>query len=408
MKILIVDNEPRRYKRLKEEILSIDGIVDTDLIIVSNVEQAMAFTNDVEFDLILLDILIPYSIVDEDDKQNCIDFLEFLHNICTNKPKRIIGITSDSDLIEEMKDIFSKNAWIVLSYSDSNDEWLEKILACVKYTLKTSPLGESANELVDILIICALQKIELSEILALPWNWEQNTTLIDENLFIYYGSIELSGKIYKVAATHALRMGMVATSILCSRLIPLLRPKVVAMTGICGGNKGEVDLGDVIVAEASWNYQSGKLQKNKDTGEIKFKISPHHLNIVNTINSFFVNLSRKTDLLNKLKYSNLNQQEVTPQIKIGSIVSGASVIADDETILAIQDKQDRKVCGIDMEIYGFYEACTSAYFVPTYFALKGVSDFADSEKGENLQQLASKNSAIVLDGFIREYIHKII
>ncbi|MEK5763113.1 hypothetical protein [Acinetobacter junii] len=408
MKMLIVDNEPRRYRRLREELISIDGIVSSDLVIVSNIEEAIENANQIEFDLILLDILIPYSIVDEDDKQNCIDFLEFLHNTCSNKPKRIIGITSDSTLIDEMKDIFSKNAWIVLSYSDSNDEWLEKILACVKYTLKISPRIENTNESVDILIICALQAEELSEILALPWNWEKNTTLIDENIFISYGSIELDGKIYKVAATHALRMGMVATSILCSRLIPLLCPKVVAMTGICGGNKEEVDLGDVIVAEASWNYQSGKVQKNKDTGEIKFKISPHHLNITNTINSFFVNISRKSDLLNKLKYKNSNQEEVTPQIKIGSIVSGASVIADDETILAIQDKQDRKVCGIEMEIYGFYEACTSAYYVPAYFALKGVSDFADSEKNENLQKIASRNSAVVLDGFLKEYIYRII
>ena len=112
MKILIVDNEPRRYRKLKTELLKINTISENDIVIVSNILDATDNVDKLIFDIVLLDILIPYSNVDDDDKQNCIDFLEYLHDECGNKPKRIIGITSDCDLITELRDIFSNKSSI--------------------------------------------------------------------------------------------------------------------------------------------------------------------------------------------------------------------------------------------------------------------------------------------------------
>ena len=128
MKILIVDNEPRRYRKLKTELLKINTISENDIVIVSNILDATDNVDKLIFDIVLLDILIPYSNVDDDDKQNCIDFLEYLHDECGNKPKRIIGITSDCDLITELRDIFSNKSWVVLEYSDTDDKWLHNIL----------------------------------------------------------------------------------------------------------------------------------------------------------------------------------------------------------------------------------------------------------------------------------------
>lgn len=408
MKMLIVDNEPRRYRRLKEEILKINSINEEDISIVSNIVHAMDEVDEVLFDIVLLDILIPYTNVDEDDKQNCIDFLEFLHTHSSNRPRRIIGITSDSTLIKEMENIFSHRAWVVFEYSDSNDEWLKKTLACVKYASDGKSSKPQVDQPVDILIICALLNVELNEILALPFNWEKNPVLTDDNVFIYYGSLEVNRKNYRIAATYALRMGMVATAILCSRLLPLLQPSLVAMTGICAGNKDEVKLGDVIVADSSWNYQSGKLHKDKLSGEIKLKIKPHHLTITDKIKNFFIQLSRNQELLSNLTYQDSRGEIVPTQIKVGSLVSGASVIADDITIASIKEQQDKNIFGIEMEIYGLYDACASSSYTPLFFALKGVCDYADSEKNDDMQSIAARNSALVLKHFIEDYIHQVI
>ncbi|WP_336026039.1 hypothetical protein [Acinetobacter pittii] len=406
MKILIVDNEPRRYRRLKGELLQLEPLIESDIIIVSNILDATEKVDEYTFDIVLLDILIPYSNVDDDDKQNCVNFLEYLHEECLNKPKRIIGITSDSDLIEELNDVFSNKAWVIFKYSDTDDKWLHNILACVNYALGNNNIIKDDKTTFDILIICALLTPELEEILALEWNWG-NPILLDNNIFVYPGIVVVNDIEYKIAATYALRIGMVATSILCSRLLPLLQPKIVIMTGICAGNKEEVSLGDVVIAESCWNYQSGKLVKNKKTGEVDFKVKPHHLNVKNKIKNFFIQLSRDMVVLSELK-ANSPKPNISPKIKVGSLVSGASVIADDITINKIQDQQDKNICGVEMEIYGLYDACVSAYYEPIYFALKGVSDYADSEKNNDFQTYAAKNSAVVLHNFFKKYLSQIL
>ncbi len=113
------------------------------------------------------------------------------------------------------------------------------------------------------------------------------------------------------------------------------------------------------------------------------------------------------NVLEELKI-NCQKFNISPAIKIGSLVSGASVIADDITIDKIQDQQDKNIYGVEMEIYGLYDACTSAYYEPIYFALKGVSDYADSEKNDDLQDYAANNSAIILDKFFEKFLSQIL
>lgn len=403
MKVLIIDDSPRRYSKLVAESKKIEGISVKDIEVVSSIEDAEEKVDAYLYDLVVLDILIPYSCIDEGDKQNSIEFLEYLHSGCANKPKRIIGISSDIQLLEEVSDIFSSKSWTVIEYSDTNDGWIQKILACIKYALGNINLQDSINN-VDLLIICALLSPELNAVLELPWNWSE-AVLLDENIFLYFGSVEIGSKKIRVAATYPIRPGMVATAIISTRLIKLLAPKIVAMTGICAGNKEEVALGDVIVAESTWDYQSGKLIKEGD--EIKFKVSPHHLSVKDQIKNFFIQLSRDNQFINSIKHE-VDGKVIDPSLKIGSLVSGASVIADDSTIFKIKDQQDRKILGIEMEIYALYAACFSSALEPTYFALKGVCDYGDTEKNDAYQSLAANNSAQALRSFVEKFIDKLI
>lgn len=403
MKVLIIDDSPRRYSKLVGEVKQIDGLSVKDIEVVSSIEDAEEKVDSLLYDLVVLDILIPYSNVDEEDKQNSIEFLEYLHSGCRNKPKRIIGISSDKQLLDEVSHIFSSKSWTVIEYSDVSDEWLHKILACINYALGNNDL-ENSNKNIDLLVVCALLSPELNAVLNLPWNWSE-AILIDENIFIYFGSFEVQNKTINVAAAYTLRPGMVATAILCTRLLKILTPKIVTMTGICAGNKDEVTLGDVILAECTWDYQSGKLVK--ENKEIRFKISPHHLMIKDNVKNFFIQLSRDNDLFESLQ-SNIEGTIIVPSLKIGSLVSGASVIADDSTLFKIKDQQDRKVLGIEMEIYALYAACFSSAVEPLYFALKGVCDYGDSEKNDLYQKLAAKNSAQILQCFAEKYINVLL
>lgn len=58
----------------------------------------------------------------------------------------------------------------------------------------------------------------------------------------------------KVIAASIDKMGMVATGIFATQMIELFRPKYLTMTGIAAGIEGEVELGDLLVFEYSWDY----------------------------------------------------------------------------------------------------------------------------------------------------------
>src|SRR5689334_17871820 len=52
-----------------------------------------------------------------------------------------------------------------------------------------------------------------------------------------------------VAVARATRMGSLATAPIAASLVERLRPRCLAMCGICAGNPADVGLGDVIIAD---------------------------------------------------------------------------------------------------------------------------------------------------------------
>lgn len=69
------------------------------------------------------------------------------------------------------------------------------------------------------------------------------------------------GKPFTIAAAPTLSgMGERATTGVAYRLAMQLKPRCLAMVGICAGRRGEVDLGDVIVADRVFNFQYGKIK----------------------------------------------------------------------------------------------------------------------------------------------------
>ena len=62
-----------------------------------------------------------------------------------------------------------------------------------------------------------------------------------------------------IAAAWLGRMGEVGVVVRGSDLLREVRPACVAMCGICAGKRGDVALGDVIVADRLYSYDHGKL-----------------------------------------------------------------------------------------------------------------------------------------------------
>ena len=209
----------------------------------------------------------------------------------------------------------------------------------------------------------------------------------------------------RVVISYANQMGMVAATSLTTKIINNFTPKYMVMTGITGGTKPDkMNFGDVIVALSSWDYRAGKDIRKEDQAK--------HLNTINTIDidtnmiSYCRHLAEDTNTLNAIKesFTEGDKPEEDLQLLLGPVVSGASVVTDPQIVQDVLNNQHREVLGIEMEIYGMYYASSWALKPhPKIIAVKGVSDFADSDKGDKYHAYASYTSAKVFEVLAKNY-----
>jgi len=122
--------------------------------------------------------------------------------------------------------------------------------------------SETPHDL-DVVLITAL-KDELDAVRAVDDGavddvWDERR---DSSGFRYYvrdyAASSAGGRI-RIALAQAVEMGGLAAAQVAARLVNELRPRCLAMCGICAGRRGKVALGDVIVADRVYKYDDGKM-----------------------------------------------------------------------------------------------------------------------------------------------------
>src|SRR5262245_58491285 len=122
--------------------------------------------------------------------------------------------------------------------------------------------GAAANAArVDVLVVTALQD-ELDAVLELhapeESQWQEARDL--HGFRYHYREIANErGVPFRIAAAWAGEMGESAAAARAQQLIDDLDPTCLAMCGICAGKRGDVFLGDVIVADRVYSYDHGEL-----------------------------------------------------------------------------------------------------------------------------------------------------
>lgn len=403
MRILIVDDQPKRYDRFIQELKDIDIARDCIDIVTSCFDARERFAR-TEYDLLILDILVPLNPEDDEKAQNAIDLLfEIREGELTHRIPHVLGVTADRNAAGAALEQFEDWCWTVLDYSHSTDEWWRRAINCVLFIKSKTGKQQDGSSSLDVAVVCALEVPELSEILKLPWNWKPPRPLND-TIFIHEGSFDVSGKIYNVGAICLPRMGMVATALAANTIIERTKPKLIAMTGICAGVRGKVNLGDVLFADPAWDFQSGKW--DGETG--RFLYRPHHIPAPTKIRSHIQQLRREKSALEAIWASFPGTKPAVSRILPGPLASGSAVLSDGVIINDVRT-QHQELIGIEMEIYGLYAAAYGAsHPQPMYLALKGVCDFADPDKADGYQEYAAYSSAQVLRLLLESYADRLV
>lgn len=390
MKILVVEDNYNKVKAIHEVFNGIDKpFIKSCLTSL----EAKSILSKEYYDVVVIDIQIPDIEGGDVSPTGGIDLLCYIEtSSIIKKPGYIFGLTGFRDNFIKVKKDFEVFGWPLFDVNSDYDSWSQILLR------KQAVLCESQHNIsADVAIMTALEHTELAAILAINDKWEKKRI---EGVTFYQTTLRTeTGKLINLVAAASERMGMAAASIQATKIGMLLNPKLMIMCGICAGVKGKVSLGDIVVADHSWDWGSGKIIE--EDGKEKFQPDPHQIPLArslrNIIKSYAVSYPHSEGIY--LNWTS-TRGDRRPDVYLAPMACGAQVIANSSIIDTILD-ENRKMIALEMESYGFLLACESLNIMA--LVAKSVCDFADRQKSDDVHDYAAYTSASFALKFVEEH-----
>lgn len=399
MKILLVDDEFEKSKDISAALSEL-GLPDTDMVHRSNAREAREVLRQHNFDLLLLDLNLPEMIGTPPKRDGGLALFDMLMlDTQINLPRAVIFITGKDDLYAESETEVANRGAQLCFYSAVDRRWRAALQAKLKY-LSVARKRSGSHIAVDIVITTAMRS-ELEAVLKLPYEW-RSVRYPGNSVGYNHGTVtRADGRSISVVAAAAFTKGMPSSAALAAQTCILFRPKYVVMLGICAGIKSKTSLGDVIVADPTWDWGSGKIAEGPE-GDRIFLSAPQQRRLNTEVSELCMDLSEDLKVIREIRSGWMGRlPEGEFKVRVGPMASGASVLANGETVNEITS-QNRDLIAIEMEAYAVMAAAEySISPKPISIAIKSVCDFADSKKGDNWQAYAAYTSAAFFDQLLR-------
>jgi nucleoside phosphorylase/CheY-like chemotaxis protein len=400
MKILIVEDDPEKLRLVIKAIAANGPLTDDQVVVAHDVRAAKLSLRNESFDLMILDLILPMTPAETPVLDGGLRLLrELQERDGYNVPREVIGLTAQNPIPEETAELFAEDVWAVIGYDLTSESWSDQITRKVKHILLAEKSSTPLAYKCLASIITAIP-LELEAVLRLPWSWREFQRANDVTLY-YEGTVQAKGKSCQVFAASASRMGMTASAILSTKMIEAFRPEYLIMTGIAAGIKSQCELGDIIVADPTWDWGNGKYSRSDTTST--FAAAPHQIPLHSSVRMKIERIQRHSEELDRVRREWPGDIPATAlRILVGPVASGSAVLAD-PTKLEVIERQHRKLLGIEMEAYGVYASAAEARVPqPQVLSLKSVCDFADEAKGDSLQRYAAYTSAQAMRLFMEQ------
>jgi nucleoside phosphorylase len=377
MKILLLEDEGEKRSKIKQALSEM--VSDLQLTEVDNWYDYSRKVDSLDFDLILLDLLVPRSARDPKVEDHCIQLIETTRgHLCRSFRTPAIVITQYLDKSEDFFRDLNKADINVISFDDSN-EW--------RASLEMKVLAARPKVKFDFIVLCALNK-----------EAEAYDGLADE----FHPLKTISGlscreiKIgdYRGAIVILPRMGLVTTGVISSLAIERFEPKLVCMSGICGGIPNGSKIYDILITEICHQHDVGKWTNEG------FKAEHYDIQINSAVRNKLEELRLNRSVLDYVKSGVTCQRSEFPddteafefELRLVATSSGSAVIAEEGKTASLNEDQ-RKLAGFDMEIYSVYEAARLSERNPKFFAVKSVVDDGGTNKGDRFHRIGCLLSA---------------
>ncbi len=231
------------------------------------------------------------------------------------------------------------------------------------------------KETYNYLVVAALQE-ELNEFYKLEKSFKKK---VEKDGGAFEIEMNCNGITIKILTYSPNNMGMPITATHLMDIVLKHNPIYTLMIGTCACLNNKHNLGDVLVPDRIFSYESGKYE-NGD-------FMPDYL-----AHSASGKLRKQAELLKSILGKKIKFNVTTDE----DFCSGAAVIDDKKIVSKILKNGSRKLSGLDMESYAV--ACMNTLFKgeKDLLVIKGISDFANKKSESEIRgnkDLAKKNSA---------------
>lgn len=379
MKILLIEDEDEKYQSIASVLAEVLAKTSHLIKRARSFNGAQIELSKLKFDLVIGDLIAPQRDSDSEPIDIGDQLLEVIEHDSGARFSRWIVLSRYENAAAGARSSFAKSGVSVISYDDEGS-W--------KRVLSERIRGISGACVYDFCVVCALSEERSG------FGFVENAVVGDR--FRARGldcqEVTIDGFVGLVVVPS--RMGLVEAAITSARVVDFFRPKVVAMSGICGGVSSNAGLGDVVLVSQAWNYQSGKIKGGGFSPEPTFVSIPEKVRVVlsQLVESDQYGVSFRRGLV--------HSDVKTARLLLAPMASGSQVVADSAALDGIA-AQHRKVAGIDMEMFGTFSAVSSFYEESAvFFGVKTVVDLADAAKADSLHEYGGIVSARVVSHII--------
>ena len=204
-------------------------------------------------------------------------------------------------------------------------------------------------------------------------------TEADDSCTYYSGVLTCGGVETAIVLPYPHDMGVPSTVSLTTKILSAFHPKYAFMVGIAAGNKNVNNIGDILIAENTINYEKVVAIERKDgTKRSKFMQSSEGINksLKTKLNQF-----ARSDSIERIRVEYPEKDKIPHDLacQMGLMVTGSSIVRSQSKVdELVQDYHN--VVGLDMETSGFYYAAAHTFSsAPQFVSIKGVSDFGDNQ-----------------------------
>ena len=378
MRILLIEDSPEKIEAIKTSLRSFPFSAPVEPVIVRTLSEAVKSISITPFDLIVLDLMIPYLPGALPSSDAGYELLRELRKSGPNKFTKVISISAFPEEVAAYREKFDQFAVVITPFDDEGS-WIATLTAVLSELQGTRQIPRN----VDFLIICALDE-EREGYRSTELESVSDLAIHGLNLRLVKSDSCGSGVILRTSS-----MGLVTATYETAMALQLVDTPVVAMSGICAGFDSKVTLGQLVCASLSWDYQAGKWSKDG------FEIAPLQVPLPGITRALIDNYFDSEGIVQKIeeKLGRVVLPKDVAKPKLVPMATGSAVIADDQRLNHIR-AQHRQVAALDMETYGVYYACHQHHTkIPHFFSMKTVVDLADRKKGDDLHYYGAALSA---------------